>query len=104
MDKPVSESTKAMPLRFVKPEYYRMLLRELEVYHLHPFDVHASAIAAEDELTIVIRYGDRAVWKCQSLLGEDANAAEGAIADFFRETAEDCKNTLIADYYKMMKV
>lgn len=105
MDKqPAAETTaRSLPLRFAQPEAYGMLMKELEAIHLHPFDVHASAIAAGDEWTIEVRYGDGAVSQSRSFRFEEPGGASEEFAAFCRNIAIDCKKTLIADYFKMMK-
>ena len=93
-------------LRFAEPACYRLLSEQLALYHLHPFDVHASVRQddAAGRAEIFIRYGDGPVVRSAAFAVEALQGPADEIADFFRETAKDCKKTLIGDYYKLMKV
>jgi len=94
------------PLRFVDPACYRLLLGQLEPYHLHAYDMHASILIDETEGTAVLTlsYGDAPVRRIGEFSVEALKGPDAAIVEFFREAAKDCKKTLVADYYKMMKV
>jgi hypothetical protein len=104
MDKPnSSELPPLRPLRFAYPAYYRLLQEQLELKHLHPFDVAAGVAEQEGKLAIALRYGEK--WKRSERTFSRTELEEtvAGLVDFFRETAEDCMKTLIADAYKIAK-
>lgn len=92
------------PLQLTHPDLYFKLKQELESYHLHSYDVKAGGIPDDEGITIFLRYGDNLSYlkECRfnwlSLKEKDDD-----LRSFFRETGEDIKKALIADYFKMMK-
>jgi len=93
------------PLRLVKPGSYALLIKELESFHLHSYDMKASAIEEGDGITIVVRFGEQLNHAMkQFFTHETIQNADSLMTDFFRKVAEACKQALIADYYKMMKL
>jgi len=102
-DKP---SPRPKPLRFVDPACYRLLLEQLEPYHLHGHDVHAALLIdeAEGKAVLTLTYGDAPVRRIGEFAVDALKRLDAEIVDFFREAAKDCKKTLVADYYKLMKV
>lgn len=104
MSNPTNELRKERPLRFVLPEYYRMLLELMEEYHLHPFDIKATVITEEEGWKISLRYGEGLVQE-RSITSshETIHHVDHNVIALFRETVVDCKKTMISDYYKFMK-
>lgn len=94
------------PLRFADPACHRLLLEQLAPYHLHAHDVHAvlQIDEAEAKATMTLSYGDAPVRRIGEFSAEALKRQDTEIVDFFREAAKDCKKTLVADYYKLMKV
>lgn len=100
-----SDPRKEMPLRFAQPEYYRLLLEEMEALHLHPYDIHSSVVMnGEQNLTIILRYSEEFKrTKSFSISLDPANRMSDELAAFFHEAAEDCRNMLVGDFDKRIK-
>ncbi|MNO01396.1 hypothetical protein D3C81_2215230 [compost metagenome] len=78
--------------------------QELTSYHLHSFDVQASGVESNDDVTVVLKYGDRLSYtKEKSFSHHTVKENVEDIRKFFRSAGDDIKKTLISDYFKMMK-
>ncbi|GIP55176.1 MULTISPECIES: hypothetical protein [Paenibacillus] len=92
------------PLQLIEPRLYNLLVRELELLHLHPYDVKAGGSADERGVTVNLRFGEQlGQFTSRKFSWEAIETGDDEIATHFRETAELMKKTLIADYFKMMK-
>lgn len=91
-------------LRVAAPTLYDCLLKEIEAFHIHPYDIKASAINKNGGWEVILRYGDGFSHSTTHFFTEDAiHAPDQKGTVFFKQIAEDCQKVLIADYYKMMK-
>ncbi len=101
-----SSNPRPKPLRFADPACYRLMQEQLEPYRLHAHDVHATLLIdeAEAKAILTLSYGDAPVRRIGEFALDALKRQDAAIVDFFREAAKDCKKTLVADYYKLMKV
>lgn len=99
-------SPRPKPLRFADPACYRLLLEQLEPYHLHAYDMHATLLVDETagQAVLSLCYGDGPVRRIAEFPLDVLKRQDREIIDFFKEAAKDCKKTLVADYYKLMKV
>lgn len=97
---------KQKPLRFAEPACYRHLMEQLQLYHLHAYDVDADVQYDKPAGTalLLIRYGDGQVQRSAEFPAETLKQPNEGMTAFFQEIAKDCKKTLISDYYKMMKM
>lgn len=92
-------------LRYAAPALYNRMEEIFSAYHIHPYDVQATILKNEDGLNVTLMFStdfSQALTKLfsfaqASLPDEEAN-------QFFTEAAEKCKSSLIADYYKLMKL
>jgi hypothetical protein len=95
---------KERPLNLIAPNCYSLLLKELEAFHLHSYDMKAEGSADEKDLTIVLRFGEElGLVRRQQFSRDKLERPDHAVSEFFRDTAEVCKQTLITDYFKMIK-
>ncbi|AOZ94522.1 hypothetical protein LPB68_01310 [Paenibacillus crassostreae] len=92
------------PLQYIHPELYLILIKELEHFNLHPYDVKAGAISNQVGITVFLRYGENLshmkehYWDWKTIKEDQVEVKE-----YFHSTGEDIKKALIADYFKMMK-
>lgn len=104
MNNEVKEVVDEKPLRFIEPDLYQLLLAELQRKHLHSYDMKASAIKDQTGVTLILRYGDELHSSKQAYFSYEAirQRAEELI-DYLDKVTEECKETIIRDYYKMLK-
>ncbi|KAF6568215.1 hypothetical protein JDW19_12705 [Paenibacillus polymyxa] len=92
------------PLQSVEPRLYRLLVQELEMLHLHPYDVKAGGRTDDHGITVYLRFGEElgqvTSRKFSWALVEDGDEE---VLTFFKQSAEKIKKSMIADYFKMMK-
>ncbi|WP_392391448.1 hypothetical protein [Neobacillus jeddahensis] len=91
-------------LRYVVPALYNRMVEIFAVYHIHPYDVQATAVKNEDGYDISLRYAaDFSQSSIKHFSAEQVKNLDEEVTCFFQQAAETCKSFLIADYYKMMK-
>ncbi|MDQ0197753.1 hypothetical protein [Neobacillus ginsengisoli] len=92
-------------LRFAAPELYQRMVETFSTYHLHPYDVQATIFKSEDGFDVTLRFSnDFSKSVTTYFKNEQAAHPDEAVTRFFEEAADKCKSTLIADYFKMIKV
>ncbi|WP_232699246.1 hypothetical protein [Brevibacillus daliensis] len=93
------------PLRSVIPACYHRLLEEFKAFHLHSYDVKADTIIQDGGYSIILRFGDDLKHVKEKLFSHEmVTNLDTTVIDFFRDAGESCKQALIADYFKMMKL
>ena len=91
-------------LRFIAPGFYSKMVDTFSAYHIHPYDVHATAIKREDGLEVSLTFSsDFSQSVTKHFTNEQAIHPDEEVIQFFQEAADQCKSILIANYYKMMK-
>ncbi|MFC7680158.1 hypothetical protein [Paenibacillus sp. GCM10028914] len=105
MSKRMTSLPSERPLRFVKPDYYQLLQEQMKDQHLHLFDIQAVVIKNGEEMSISLRYGEEFASERSLTMNADAEQVGQAeeLNEFFRNTVEECKKKIIADYYQFMK-
>jgi len=92
------------PLRFAAPKLYEQLISVMEDFHMHPYDIDATASETDDKLHIQIRYGESYTnMETFRIDPDDAQCAGDQSKEFFQTVMKQCRKQWIADYYKMMK-
>lgn len=97
--------TGALPLFIVSKDLYEIFCDQLARVHLQLYDMEALGKATDDGVNVMLAYGaafDHGETASFSYI-EIKNRAP-VVARFFQEAAEKCKETLIRDYYKMIKL
>ncbi|MGY0691712.1 hypothetical protein ACW2QC_02825 [Virgibacillus sp. FSP13] len=93
------------PIRILFPKLYEYIETELENLHVHPYDIQANIAEEGSEYRILIHFGDGfAHTKSQLFTLEAINQLDTQITEFIKELGEKCKEVMIADYFKMMKI
>ena len=97
--------THAKPLRVSAPALYNEMVKVAEQFNVQPYDLHAQLIKKNDgyELKILFSYGFSQTASI-TVSHEQLNKPDEVIIHFFNQTAEDCKQHLIKDYFKILKV
>lgn len=102
--KPCDEMTADKPLNLVAPELHQIMLTELSLKNIHPYDIKASGISDKDGIQVKLRYGDGfKQLKTVFFKQEDTERTQEVATDFFQNVGEEIKKVMIADYFKMMK-
>lgn len=92
-------------LRAVSPKLFRYISETLEVSNIHPYDIQATAVEKEDGLQVFIQYGNNFNHSKSDYFTHQAIEKRNEEIDaFIKVIAEACKQTMIADYFKMMKM
>ena len=91
-------------IRYTAPALYNRMVELFSTYHIHPYDVLATAIKDEDGYEVSIRFApDFSHSAMKHFNFEQVKNLDEEVDCFFKEAAEKCKTSLITDYYKMMK-
>ncbi|WP_462408840.1 hypothetical protein [Neobacillus sp. Marseille-QA0830] len=97
------EKTRLM--RFAAPGLYEKMAEIFSSYHIHPFDFHGTLMEEEEGYEVIIRYSTNfAQSATMHITFEQARNPDEQVIVFLKQTAEQCKTQLIADYYKMIKL
>ncbi|WP_164669518.1 hypothetical protein [Virgibacillus doumboii] len=91
-------------LRAVYPKLYDHLLEELMSHNIHSYDVQITFEKAGSSVEIQVRFGERFTRELTRTFSEkNVHEIGDAFHDFCEEIKQACKETLIADYFKMVK-
>lgn len=86
------------------PKLYDHLIEAIKVHNIHSYDVRATCQHVESEMEIQVNYGADFTLEHKRTFSDKEIAEIGdAFTEFCQEVGETCKETLIADYFKMMK-
>src|SRR5690625_6412968 len=92
-------------LRAVSPELYHYITEKLAEDKIHQYDIQASTIETADGLQVFVQYGENFTQsQAQFFAHEAIKKGNQEIAACTDEIAEACKETMIADYFKMVKM
>lgn len=92
-------------LRFATPRLYERMVETFSKYNLHPYDTEATVRRKHDSIDISIKLtGNAANLASTTISLNQANEPDEEVNTFFETSAEECKNLLIKDYFKMIKL
>ncbi|MDQ0300339.1 UDP-2,3-diacylglucosamine pyrophosphatase LpxH [Salibacterium salarium] len=92
-------------LRVVAPDIYNKLIQELETYHIQPYDIQANAIEYKDGLQLILYYGEQFPHLEKKFASfEEWSDWTADLSTFIELTAQTLKQTMVADYFKMMRM
>jgi hypothetical protein len=93
------------PIRIVLPKLYDFLNIELEKFHIHSYDYQANMVEKRDGYEIILRFGEGFTQTLSQFFKYEVIEEKGQdLLDFIQLSGESCKNILVADYFKMMKM
>ncbi|WP_051263205.1 hypothetical protein [Tuberibacillus calidus] len=94
-----------VPLFIAEPKLDHILKMMMEEKHIHTYEMEAYGTKREDGIEVAILYGLTDKQMVTAYFTQEAVETEDpAISKFFSETVEKCKESLIADYYKMIRL
>lgn len=92
-------------LRAVAPKLFHYITEILDESNIHPYDIQASTIKTDVGLQVFIQYGENFKQSQSQLFSyESVDKLDDEVHVFIKEIADACKETMIADYFKMMKM
>ncbi|HLQ71726.1 MAG TPA: hypothetical protein VK142_07970 [Bacillota bacterium] len=92
-------------LRAVSPDLFNVIISELEKYNIHLNDIQANVIIKEDGLDVIVLFGEHFnQTKSRFFTHESIESQFEDIQRFAYDIAEACREVMIADYFKMMKM
>lgn len=92
-------------LRFAAPKLYGKMMETFSKYNLHPYDTESSALKKEDGMDITLKLaGSNSVVATTHLTRKQIEQPDEDVVSFFETSAEECKNLLIKNYFKMIKL
>lgn len=98
-------SSHEKPLRVVLPKLYNYLVKELESFHVHAYDIQANAVEKDSGYQIMIHYGEGfSQLESQFFFYKSINNLDESITEYIGTIGEKCKQVMVADYFKMMKM
>ncbi|WP_186577039.1 hypothetical protein [Aquibacillus kalidii] len=90
-------------LRLTIPNAYKILIDELESHHIHAYDIRALCYQASSTIDIEIQFGENFTHTMKESFEEKKLEKNPDFINFCRKIGETCKETLIADYFRMVK-
>lgn len=99
------EKKTTKPLQIIDPKLYRYIVEELNDRHnIHSYDTEILATKEDSGLTIIIKYGENFTHSKEELFIYETLKNRGDdFIKFVHEVADECKEVMIAEYFKMMK-
>jgi hypothetical protein len=92
-------------LRFSAPVLYQEMIDIFSKANLHPYDLHATTVKMEEGYEVTIQFSPSFTHSVTTFFRfEQASNPDIETTRFFTETAEKCKQQLIADYFNRIKV
>jgi hypothetical protein len=92
-------------LRFSAPVLYQKIIDIFSKVNLHPYDLHATTVKTEEGFEVTIQFSSSFSQSVTRFVSFDqASNPDEETTRFFTETAEQCKQQLIADYFNRIKV
>jgi len=92
-------------LRFSAPVLYQEMVDIFSKVNLHPYDLHATTVKTEKGFEVTIQFSSSFTQSVTTFISFDqATNPDEETVRFFTETAEKCKQQLIADYFNRIKV
>jgi hypothetical protein len=92
-------------LRFSAPVLYQEMVNIFSKVNLHPYDLHATTVKTEKGFEVTIQFSPSFTQSATTVVSfEQVQRPDDEITRFFSETAEKCKQQLIADYFNRIKV
>lgn len=92
-------------LRVEAPAVYDRMIETFSRYNIHPYDAQGAVIKKEEGIEIVLKFSNGFSKTVQTHISADqAKNPDDEVTLFFERAADECKNQLIADYYKMIKL
>lgn len=74
-------------------------------YNLHPYDTESSIVKSQDGLDVTVKLaGSQSKLATTHISTKQAQQPDEEVIRFFESTAEECKNLLIKNYFKMIKL
>jgi len=91
-------------LRIMYPNVYNYLIDKLKENNIHSFDVQMTARKIDSSVEIYVCFGERFTWEVTRTVSEKSlSEPDNTFKEFCEEIKEKCKETLVADYFKMVK-
>lgn len=92
-------------LRIAAPNLYDRMIETFSKYNLHPYDAQGTVMKKGDGLDISLRLaGSNTSIATKHISLGQAEQPDEEITAFFETSAEECKNLLIKNYFKMIKL
>lgn len=105
MEQDENNPEQEVSLRIVLPDLYKDIVDKLKEQHIHAYDIQASAVKKENGFEVFIRFGEGFTQKqSQYFTYEAIEKTDQAITNFVEGIGKACKEIMIADYFKMMKM
>ncbi|MFD1780956.1 hypothetical protein ACFSFW_20080 [Fredinandcohnia salidurans] len=99
------EAIEEKMLRFAAPNLYQKMVETFLAYNIHSYDIYATVVKQENGFELTLRFSESFSQAVTGFVSfEQAENPDEEVTNFFKETAEKCKNQLISDYYKMIKL
>lgn len=92
-------------LRFTAPKVYDQMVETFSKHKIHPFDTEATVVQKDGRMAISIKLAGGASELASTTISlNQAKEPDEEVVSFFETSAEECKNLLIKNYFKMIKL
>lgn len=90
-------------LRTISPKLYHFIISELTVFNIHSYDVLLEGIERKTGIEIVLHYGHNFIRHQTAFFSFKTIEEHGDdLKEFINDVSEDCKKTMIDDYFNQM--
>lgn len=94
-----------LSLRIAAPKLYEKMTEVFARYHIHPYDAQGTVKKNSRGLDVNLRFASAHTPSMTIHINMDqAKKPDEDVTRFFEQAAEKCKEQLVADYFKMIKM
>ena len=97
------QSRQMKSLRMVSPELYHQIISALEEFNIHSYDILLKAVKKKTGIQVILYYGQNFTRNQTAFFSFKTIKEQGDdLTEFINIVSDDCKKTMIDDYFNKM--
>src|SRR5690625_5234297 len=97
------QSQQMKSLRLISPELYHQMITALQAFNIHSYDILLKAVEKKAGIQVVLYYGQNFARHQTALFSPETIKEQGDdLTTFIKIVSDDCKKSMIDDYFDMM--
>jgi len=97
------QSQQMKSLRLISPELYHQIITALQEFNIHSYDILLKAVEKKAGIQVILYYGQHFAHHQTALFSPQAiKEQDDDLTAFINIVSDDCKKTMIDDYFNIM--